>query len=359
MTRGAAPDVAALLRIATLVACRAPEEEVFAAACDEVGRLSGAEATAVLHYLGAERAVVVGVWRKGGIRGMPVNAEVDFDARTSALGQVWATRAAARADSYEQARGELAVVMQAIGLRSSIAAPVIVGEEVWGALVGSTTREEPFPEGSEEVIARLGPMVGQAVANADARRGDAASRLRLVEDADATRRRLERALHEGHQQQLLSLALELRLARSRADEGSEVAAALDRALGAVMEANASLRAYAREVYPAVLAERGLGAAFQGLAARARVPVYVEELPRRRFPAVVETTVYFVAGEAFAGAEGDVAVSFADHQDRLVMEISGAASPGPGLLSLVDRAAALGGRLELGGTVIRLELPLER
>ena len=151
----APPDEqAALLRIAMLVARDAPEDVVFAAASEHTARLVGAQAGAVLRFMGAERAVVVGVWREGGIRGMPLNAELDFDAANSALGRVAVTGRPARADGYEQSSGELPMVMRAIGLRSTLAAPVHVHEQVWGALVASTTTERPAPGGRRAAARR-------------------------------------------------------------------------------------------------------------------------------------------------------------------------------------------------------------
>jgi GAF domain-containing protein len=257
-------ETAALLEVARLVARDAPPEELFAAAAEQAARLLGVEAASVMRFLGEGRAVVVGVWRAGGTRSMPVNAELDFDRRNSALGRAWTAREPARAATYEGVSGELPVIMRASGLRSSVAAPVLRHDDVWGALVASTTRDEPIAAEAERWLAEIAALVAQAVANQDARRGLEASRLRLVEAADDARRRLERVLHEGAQQHVLSLTLKLKLARGRAPAGSELAAAIDDALLETMEADAALRDLARALYPAALAERGLGAALQGL-----------------------------------------------------------------------------------------------
>ena len=147
-----ADEQAALLAVAMLVAREAPVEELFASVAEQAAGRLGAEASSVLRFVGDERAVVVGVWREGGNRGLPVNAELDFDHRNSALGRVRKTGRPARADSYDGITGQLPMMMRAIDLRSSIAAPVIVAGEVWGALVVSTTRDRPLPEGSEHQI---------------------------------------------------------------------------------------------------------------------------------------------------------------------------------------------------------------
>jgi signal transduction histidine kinase len=347
----------------------APEEAIFGAIAEEVGRVLGAEATGVLRYLGDERAVIVGVWREGGTRGMPVNAEVDFDRRNSAVGQVRSTRAPARADSYAGRSGELPAVMEAIGLRSSVAAPVIVRADVWGAVVASTRREQPLPEGSEHRLAYFGELVAHIVAAGEARRRLEASRLRLVEAADESRRQLERALHDGSQQHLLALMLRLRAARASADPGSALTGRLDDALAEATQLQAALGNLARELYPVILSERGVGPAVQALAIRSPVPVHLRGLPSRRFPRVLEATAYFVVKAALAGAAEHAGVTQVsllvdDRGDRLVVEVchDGGREPVPALAVLAERAAAVGGRLEVEraqppGTVVRAEFPL--
>jgi len=354
----AVAEQAALLSVALLVAREAPEEVLFAAAAEQAARSLSTEAASVLRFIGDERAVVIGVWREGGNRGLPVNAELDFDHRNSALGRVRRTRRPARADSYEGITGELPMVMRAIDLRSTVAAPVMVEGEVWGALVASTTRDQPLPEGSEHRIGGFADLIGHAVTKGAARR-------RIVEAADASRRRLERDLHEGTQQHLLALTLTLRVAHGRADAGSELARLLEDALAEAAEANAALSALARGIYPIVLSERGLAAALQALAARAGVPVHVREIPRRRFPTLTETTAYFVVAEALAGAAAPIVV-VADRGDRLVVEVhdDGIAGADRRLPGLADRVAAVGGSFRIdaadeGGWVVRAELPIDR
>jgi signal transduction histidine kinase len=368
-----ADEQAALRRVATLVARDAPDSELFAAVAEQVAATVGAEASAVLRFDGPGRAVVVGVWRQGGTRGMPLNAELDFDATNSALGRALVTRQPARADSYDGLRGELPIVMRSIDLRSSVVAPVMLGGEVWGAIDASTTRDEPLPPGTEHRLDAFAELVGQALENAAALRRQAASHLGVVEAADASRRRLERELHEGAQQHIVALALKLRVARSRAGDDPVLAGLLDEALTEALEANSSLRELARDLHPAALTTRGLAAAIQGIAARSTVPVHLRELPGRRFAASIEATAYFVISEALDNAADhaeatEAVVAVSDRGDRLVVELSddgvgGAdAQAGSTLRGLADRAAALGGTLEIssppgGGTVVRAELPL--
>jgi signal transduction histidine kinase len=357
------PHEQALLAVALLVARNAPEEEVFAAASEQVAAATGASAGSVLRYVGEERAVAVGAWREDASRGVPVNAELDFNRRNSALGRVRATRLPARADSYEGARGQLPALMRAVGLRSTVAAPIVVGEDAWGAIVASTTREEPLPPSSEQRLVDFAELVARALANAAERQRLEAARVRLVEAADASRRRLERRLHEGAHQHLLALTLALRAARAHA--GPELTALLDAALADAEATTTALQDLSRALNPVVLDERGLAPALLALTARAPVPVHLHELPGRRFPAAVETTAHMLVAEALADAAAHgaehVDVRIADDGDRLLVEVSddgdGEGRPGPGVRELADRCDALGGGLEAAAGLARATLPL--
>jgi signal transduction histidine kinase len=270
-------------------------------------------------------------------------------------------------DNYAGAPGELPRLMEAIEIRASAAAPIHLDGRLWGAVVAARTRDEPLPGGVEERLVPFADLVGQTLANAQARR-------RMAEAADESRRRLERGLHAGARQHLLALKLKLRLARDRARSGDDVGPLLADALDEAEAADASLRELAQDVHPAVLEERGLAAALQGLAAKADVRVLLRALPGRRFAPAVETTAYRVVAEALAnvGAHAHATtatVSLVDRGDRLVVEVSddgiGGADPsGAGLRALADRVAAVGGHLVIASppgdrTVVQAELPVSR
>ena len=199
------------------------------------------------------------------------------------------------------------------------------------------------------------------------------SRARLVEAGDAERRRLERDLHDGAQQRLVALALNLRLVRSRLERDPAGAGdLLDESREELARATDELRELARGIHPAILTERGLGPALGAVAARAGVPVEVEALPDERLPAPIEAAAYFVVTEAITNvdrysraAHASVRVERAD--GHVVVEVAddgiGGADPrtGSGLRGLADRVAALDGRLEVrspagGGTTLRAEMP---
>ena len=353
---------AALLDVAMLIVREAPPETVFGAVAEAAARRLGSDSAVVLRYLGAERAVVVGVWRARGGRGLPVNAELDFDHRNSALGRVCRTGRPARADSYEGLPGELPVLMRAIDVRSSVAAPISVSDEVWGALAATSSREEPLPEGSEHRMGDLVELAASAVAREQTLRRLEASRRRIVEEADAARRRLERELHEGTQQHLLALTLKLRMAHASAGPSSKVAELLDAAMAEAMIANEALRELSRGLYPIVLSERGLAAALQAVAARAPAAVHLEELPRRRFPPLAEATAYFVvAGALLTAPESTkVTVAVADRGELLLVEIGheGIGASEARLRGLIERVAAVGGRVHIDrNSMLRAEVPI--
>jgi PAS domain S-box-containing protein len=200
-----------------------------------------------------------------------------------------------------------------------------------------------------------------------------ASRARIVEAADAARRRLERDLHDGAQQRLVELGLDLRMARARLDNDPEQAhELLDAALGDLDDATRELRELARGIHPAALTEGGLRPALEALAARSTLPSRLLAVPDERFASPVEATAYFTVAEGltnaarYAGAQR-VEIEATLMDGRLRVEVRddgrGGADPavGSGLRGLADRAAALDGELALisppgGGTALRLELP---
>ncbi len=200
-----------------------------------------------------------------------------------------------------------------------------------------------------------------------------ASRARIVQAADEERRRVERDLHDGAQQRLVSLALNLRLAGAKVDtdpaEAKELLEETARELG---EATTELRELARGLHPAVLSDRGLRPALEALAGRAPVPVELDEPPAERLPPAIESTSYFVVAEALTNVAryanaSRAHVSVSRRNGRIEVEVKddgvGGADPegGSGLRGLADRVAALDGRLEVisppgAGTVIRAVIP---
>jgi signal transduction histidine kinase len=199
-----------------------------------------------------------------------------------------------------------------------------------------------------------------------------ASRARIVESGYAARRRLERDLHDGAQQRLVSLALSLRIFRSRVAGDPDAVRELDAARSELDQALDELRELARGIHPSVLSDRGLDAALDGLARRAPLPVELGETPAERLPDRVESAAYFVVAEALTNVAKYAQASHASVNVRRVdgqvlVEVSddgvGGADPatGTGLRGLFDRLSAVGGRLEVEsppgqGTTVRAAIP---
>ena len=247
------------------------------------------------------------------------------------------------------------------------------GEPVAVLLHDPVLTEEP--DLVEAVAAGAGLAVENERLHAEVREQLAevrASRTRLVEAADAARRRVERDLHDGAQQRLVAVGLALRLARSRlTSPPDELDALLVEAGEELSAALAELRELARGIYPALLTDAGLGPALASLAERAPVPVVLEGVPSQRNPEPVEQTCYFVVSEAVTNAAkhasaSRVAVSVVPDGGDLRVEVAddgvgGADAEGSGLRGLADRVAALGGHLLVssparGGTRVTATLP---
>jgi signal transduction histidine kinase len=200
-----------------------------------------------------------------------------------------------------------------------------------------------------ELLARLGEL--------------RASRARIVETADAERRRLERDLHDGAQQRLLALSYDIRLARAGAEADADTAAqtTLARAVEETGAALEELRELAHGIYPAVLAEAGVAPALATLADTAPLPVQILRADDRRYPAPVEAAAYFTVAEAVGDAArrgaGRAAVTAAYEGGRLVVTVedNGTDRDSP-MVTLTDRVGALGGNLLIKQTVCRAEIP---
>jgi signal transduction histidine kinase len=366
-------EQAALRRVATLVASDPEPREVFECVCEEVATVLGIEGTNLTRFEDDGTQTVLAGWSVHGTPIFPVSGGVPLEG-DAAVPKVSRSGRPERVDDYSQVDGRLAEMIRAAGIASAVAAPIKVAGRLWGAVVATTGRPYSFPPGTEERIASFAELVADALANADAREQLAASRVRIVEAADAERRRLERNLHDGAQQRLVSLALDLRQVEARLDGGDPEAAR--RLLAGAREelelALEELRELARGIHPAILSDRGLGPALEALAARASLPVQLEALSER-LPERVEAAAYYLVAEALTNATrhaqaSTVRVRVRCAKDRLLLEvrddgIGGAdVRSGSGLRGLADRVEALGGHLRLdsrpgAGTTLTGEIPL--
>jgi signal transduction histidine kinase len=366
-------EQSALRRVATLVATDPDPARLFECVCAELGGVLGVESTDMVRYEHDRTATVVGGWAASGPPSFPVGTSIPVEGETVAA-KLYRSGRPERVDDYGDVGGELAARLRGFGIGSVVGAPVKVAGGLWGALMAVDAQPYAFPEGTEQRIAEFAELVTAALANADAREQLAASRARIVEAGYDEGRRLERDLHDGAQQEFVSAALNLRLAREKWGR------APDRALGLLDGARDHLEAGLRDlrelaagIHPSILTDRGLGSALQALATRSAVEVDLGPLPAERLSPAVETTAYFVVAEALTNASkhgrcGRAEIGVRVAEDLAIVAIRddgvGGADPsrGTGLRGLADRVSALGGDLQVEspqgmGTAITARIPL--
>jgi signal transduction histidine kinase/uncharacterized protein YoaH (UPF0181 family) len=365
-------EQAALRRVATLVARGDEPTEILDAVAEEVGLLLDADTTRVLRYDGANAAIVLAGHGEHG-RNPPHGTRVPLDGE-SVTATVLRTGSAARKEGFEGLTGTIAGMAREQAVRSTVGAPIIVEGRLWGVTSASWSRHEPPAADVEDRMAAFTDLVATAVANADTRAQLKASRARVVATADATRRRIERDLHDGAQQRLVSLALEVRAARAAVPpEFGDLRAELCRIAERLTNALDELREIAHGIHPALLVEEGLAPALRTLARRSAVPVELALPAEVRLSEPVEVAAYYVVSEALTNAAKHAHASVVNidveaHRGVLTVSVrddgAGGADPtaGSGLLGLKDRAEAIGGRISLRsprgrGTSLELELPL--
>lgn len=226
--------------------------------------------------------------------------------------------------------------------------PVRHGDDLLGGITLTMRAGEALAPAEDRLLAEVAAQAGLVLRNVRLIEDLRASRRRLVAAQDEERLRLERNLHDGAQQSLVALTLMLRMTRSRVT-GARAGATLDRAGDELQQAIIELRELARGIYPAVLAERGLGPALTSLAERSAIPVVVEDRVSGRLPADVERTFYFVAAEALAGAQASeiVDIRVARPEAAATLEITGVPDTGDDMIWLRDRVAVVDGTVTQG------------
>jgi signal transduction histidine kinase len=370
-TERLASEQAALRRVATLVARAAAPEEIFAAVAEETAQLSEADIAVVLRYETGGAATVLGRWSRSGMpavtgRRLTVESEgVAVSVRRT--GQpAWAAR-------FAGPPGSVSDWLRRAGMRTGSGSPVIVGGRLWGVVVTAAARSGQ-PEAGHR-LAAFTELAAAAIGNAQARAELAASRARIVSAADETRRRIERDLHDGAQQRLVSLALQLRAAQETVPPGlGRLRAELGQVAAGLTGALDELREYARGIHPAILTDGGLAPALKTLARQSPVPVTLGVHLAGRLPEQVEVTAYYVVSEALANAAKHAGASAvhvdadADATGDLIQlavrdDGGGGADParGSGLVGLKDRVEAIGGTWRMRslpgeGTTLLAELP---
>jgi signal transduction histidine kinase len=368
--RRLADEQAALRRVATLVARGIPPAEVFAAVAEEVGSVLGADGAGIVR-LDPDGATTLVASVGAHSAELPVGTRWKPEPPV-AVAVALRTCRPARCDDYSQAPGEYADAVRRLGLRSCVAAPIVVEGRLWGA-VGAGTRRGRFPADSDQRMAGFTELIGTALANACSRTQLTASRARIVAAADDARRRIERDLHDGTQQRLVALSLALSLAQSSVPEQlPELRTQLGRIADELTATNEELCELARGIHPAILSERGLAPALRNLARRAAIPVQLDIRTETRPADPIEVAAYYVVSEALTNTTKHAHASYAHvtvEQREALLHLSirddgiGGADPaaGSGLIGLRDRVQALGGSIEVNsrpgkGTAVVVELP---
>lgn len=369
--RRVAEEQAALRRVATLVARGVEPGLLFAAVAEEIGGHFDADATALIRFEPDGEATFLGGrgWStsiRPGRRFRPPPGQ--------GLASVRQTCRAVRSSIDEAMAAILPDEMRAEGIRSAVDVPITVEGRLWGA-INVASRRGRLPPDIEPRIVDFTELIATAIANADARAKLTQSRARIVATADETRRRFERDLHDGAQQRLVALALELRLAQETVPADlpalrDGIGQVADELTGVLDE----VREISRGIHPAILSEGGLGPALRTLARRSPVPVELTVQSGSRYPPSVEVAAYYVVSEALTNttkhanaAQADIAVWEAGGTLRLRVSDDGVggAQPrdGTGLTGLRDRVEALGGSIDVTspvghGTELNVRLPIE-
>ena len=369
-----ADQQAALRRVATLVARGVTPSEVFCAVADEMARCLHVHHATVSQYDGDVALIPLAVYHEDRLQQLPDGLRLALEGDNVA-GRVLRTGRAARMDSHDNAPGTHAAAIRELGIGSAVGVPVIVDGRLWGVAIVGSQRSESMPSDTEARVGDFADLVATAIANAATRSELIASRARIVAAADDARRQLERDLHDGAQQRLVSLGLQTRLAEaSLPPQLGDLKSQLSRVVSGLTDVATDLQEISRGIHPAILSRGGLGPALKTLARRCTVPVTLDLDIERRLPDSVEVGAYYIAAEALTNAAkharaSEVKVCAEANDDNLYISIRddgiGGADlgKGSGLIGLKDRAEALGGRMTImspagGGTFLQATIPAE-
>lgn len=372
-----AKEQTALRRVTTLVAHRAPPTVVFDAITEELGRLLEVECSALNRYeLNEEGKTVIRVlaaWSADDLDLAPaVGSRWDIPDSVSEL--VLKSGRSARANFDHDTSGIIGFA-RAQNIRAGVGCPIIVAGRLWGLSVVLSLSAAPLPSDIETRMAKFVELAAVTIETAENREEVMASRSRIVEAADVARRRIERDLHDGAQQRLISLGVDLRLAEAAVpSEFKELKEQIAHIAQSATKIHEEVREIARGVYPAILSSGGLKAALKTLATRSSIPVKITAHDNCRLAERIEITAYYIASEALTNAArhsnaSEVCIDLAIRDSRLCLAIRddgiGGAEParGSGLTGLTDRVDAIGGSLEIispagKGTSLIVKIPIE-
>ena len=368
-----AEEQAALRRVATLVATGTASADLFGAVTTEMRVLLNAGVASLLRYEADGTATFLAASSDPNTE-VPLLSHLTLEGRSVAAA-VLSSGGPARLDDLEGPSGSVPAVFRSLGMRSAAGAPIVVEGSLWGVILAHWRDPEAVPPDTEGRIAQFTQLVATAISNAASRAQLAASRARIVVTADETRRRIERDLHDGIQQRLVTLAFRLRMTQDAIPPGhADLLAAMSHADEELISILDELREISRGVHPAILSEGGLGPALRSLARRASVPTVLGIGEIGRLPQPVEAAAYYVVSEALTNAAKhanatvvhvDLEVKDSTLRISVADDGNGGADPaqGSGIIGLIDRVDAVGGKLTLRsppgeGTSLVIELPLK-
>ena len=365
-------EQAALRRIAGLLTRSVPAEEVFEAVVDEVRSLMGADGAALMRYEPDKTATILAISAEEDARvDLPVELSTEGH---NVIGLVFRTGQPARIDDYTRATGgEHVRRLREAGVRATVGAPVQLRERVWG-LVTVYSMQRRLPPDTEARLADFAALVASAIANVQAWSELEASRVRIISAADQARRRIERDLHDGAQQRIVTIALKARmLAESEAAQTAGLDGELRNVAVALNEVLDELRTIASGLHPAALSQGGLASALRTLARRSPVPVVLDARVPPGVADAVEVAAYYIVAETVTNTTKHAEASRIDVTVELrpgglwvcVRDDGiGGADParGSGLVGLKDRIEAFGGTMTLDsplgeGTTLVAQFPL--
>ncbi|MFB9831958.1 GAF domain-containing sensor histidine kinase [Actinoallomurus acaciae] len=352
----------------TLVARGASPARMSTAVARELGHLLGGDQVTISRYGPDRTTVVVGRWAR---RGSPAFSARYHSMDESAVeAEVARTGRPARRADHARHGAATGTRTRACGPRYIVACPVVVKGRLWGLMAEIFPGPAPGPEGAEEPMSMFAELLAAAIADAEYRAELLASRARLALACDATRRGIERDLHDGVQQRLVLLALGLRDLRDAVGDG--LSERVSRLQADLYDAMADLGEVSHGLHPVSLSHGGIDAALKSLARRSPLPVELSGCVGGRLAEAVETAVYAAASEALANtlehahatrAHLDVrlrggAVWMWFHDDG---RGGGDLAYGAGLIGLRDRVEALGGDLAISsppgqGTSLHVRVP---
>lgn len=369
-----AEQQAALRRVATLVARGVNISDVYPTAVTELSSGLGIDNVVLLQYATDDAWVLLASHDEQGVSKMRIGERISLGGECVAA-MIMRIGAPARLDSYEGASGPTAERMRQLGIRSAVGAPIIVDGSIWGALVIGSSLADILPPETEARIGDFADLVAIAISNAETRAELTASRARIVTAGDQARRRFERDLHDGAQQHVVSLGLELRAVEaSIPPEQQDLRDRLSDVVAGLTSVSTELQQLSRGIHPGILSKNGLGPAIKTLARRSAVPVALDLEVDRRMPESVEVAGYYVVAEALTNAAkhsqaSEVRILATAEDDELRLSISddgiggAVAGRGSGLIGLKDRVEALAGRLHVSspagsGTTLAVTIPLD-